>query len=440
MDPVRAASPAASAQATPGGLTHGELVFGLLLFAAAAAMLAWLVPDEGVLGTNDWPVALFFLFFGLFTISVGYSHPTAGYVSFDRIAQVSSVLVLGPVDAAWINGLASLCYPWHRLRLGVPVPRVVAASLTNSGMMALMVLGGGAAYRLAGGDLPLAHVGVAAVVPLLALLLSMQLVNEAGMRLLFRLRHGSPRKALTWFETLTELGGGLVAVLVAVVWSRLETGALVLLLAVVGAAMLGLKQFAEMRLRLERIVEERTDALREKTLELEHQATRDTLTGLFNRRHADEFLAREFLRARRHGHALSVALADIDFFKQVNDGHSHAVGDRVLRRVASLLSSAVRGTDLVARYGGEEFLFCFTDTGQNEATEICEALRRAVETVDWQSVSPGLTVTMSFGIATAQGAAEVESVLAAADRRLYAAKHRGRNRVVAADGVIDLSS
>jgi len=419
---------------------RGEVAYGLLLFATATATLAWLVPDEGMLGTNDWPVALFFLFFGLFTISVGYSHPTAGYVSFDRIAQVSSILVLGPVDAAWINGLASLFYPWHRLRLGVPVPRVVAASLTNAGMMTLMILGGGAAYRLAGGDLPLSHVDVAAIVPLLALLLSMQLVNEAGMRVLFRLRQGSPRKALTWFETLTELGGGLVAVLVAIVWSRLETGALVLLLGVVGAAMLGLKQFADMRLRLERIVEERTDALREKTLELEHQATRDTLTGLFNRRHADEFLARELLRARRHGHALSVALADIDFFKQVNDSHSHAVGDRVLRRVASLLSSAVRGTDLVARYGGEEFLFCFTDTGQDEAAEICESLRRAVESVDWPSVSPGLTVTMSFGIATAQGAGDVEAVLAAADRRLYAAKHRGRNRVVAADGVIDPSS
>lgn len=96
MDPVRASSPAASAQATSGGLTRGEVAYGLLLFATAAATLAWLVPDESVLGTNDRPVALFFLFFGLFTVSVGYSHPTAGSVSFDRIAQVSSVLVLGP--------------------------------------------------------------------------------------------------------------------------------------------------------------------------------------------------------------------------------------------------------------------------------------------------------------------------------------------------------
>ena len=84
-------------------------------------------------------------------------HPKFGYVSFDRVAQVSSILVLGPVDAAWISGLASLVYPWHRLRKGVPLRSVVSAALTNSGLMTLMVLAGGLLYVTLGGPSPLVH-------------------------------------------------------------------------------------------------------------------------------------------------------------------------------------------------------------------------------------------------------------------------------------------
>lgn len=435
MDSVESTRPAAAADAA-----RSQMLYGAGLFGAAVAALSLVVPGGGTLALGDWPLALFFLAFGLFTISIGYSHPTAGYVSFDRVAQVSSILVLGPVDAAWINGLASLLYPWHRLRRGEPVRTVLAASLTNAGMMTLMILAGGLAYRLAGGIVPLDRIGVDLLLPLASLLVVMQLVNEMGMLLLFRLRRRSPVSTLTPFETLTELGAGVVGVLVAIVGTRLETSVLLLLLAVLSAVMLSLRRFADMRLRLERIVAERTDALREKTLELEHQATRDTLTGLFNRRYADEFLRREFMRARRHGHALSVALADIDHFKQVNDGHSHAVGDRALRRAAALLAGAVRSTDLVARYGGEEFVLCFTDTDDGEAAEICETLRRELESADWPTISPGLELTISFGVAAVRGEAGVEAVMATADQRLYQAKRSGRNRVVAGTNVIDPSS
>ncbi len=418
---------------------RGERLYGVVLFAGALVALAMFTPGapwavahgHGVIGAGDWQVALFFLAFGLFTISIGYAHPVLGHISFDRVAQVSSILVLGPVDAAWINGLASFLYPWHRLRKGVAVPAVINAALTNAGLMTLMVLAGGLVYAAIGGPVPLERLAPGSFGALLVMLLVMQAINEGGMMALYRIRGRRPLEAFSALDTLTELTAGLVGVLVAIVWTRMETAVLLLLLAVLAIGMAALKEFAEMRLRLERLVEARTEALQEKTLQLERLATRDTLTGLHNRRYADDFLRRELARAQRHGHGLVVALADIDWFKQINDGHSHAVGDRVLERVAERLAGGIRGTDLVARYGGEEFLFCFVATSGAEARLLCEKLRLQVEAEDWSGVSAGLVVTLSFGLAVAREADTVETVVGAADQRLYEAKRLGRNRVVA---------
>ena len=99
-------------------------------------------------------------------------------MSFDRVAQVSSILVLGPVDAAWINGLASLLYPWHRLRNGVPLPNVALAAITNAGLMTLMVLGSGLLYVAIGGAVPLMQLGLETLTAVVLLLLAMQVVNE----------------------------------------------------------------------------------------------------------------------------------------------------------------------------------------------------------------------------------------------------------------------
>ena len=134
----------------------GESIYGSLLFVGGAIALALALPGSTV-AAQDWPLVLFFLLFGLFTISIGYAHPVFGYVSFDRVAQVSSILVLGPVDAAWINGLASLIYPWHRLRNGVSLGAVALAAATNSGLMSLMVLASGLMYVAIGGAVPLAR-------------------------------------------------------------------------------------------------------------------------------------------------------------------------------------------------------------------------------------------------------------------------------------------
>lgn len=169
--------------------------------------------------------------------------------------------------------------------------------------------------------------------------------------------------------------------------------------------------------------------LAEQALELRELSRRDGLTGLLNRRHLDERIAEEFDRARRYGSPLSVAMADLDLFKAINDSYSHAVGDEVLRRIAALFSNLVRKVDVVARYGGEEFALIFPETPLPAALIACEKLRAAVEGSEWAKVTAGLHVTVSLGVARASDLASWEALLAAADARLYEAKHRGRNQV-----------
>ncbi len=383
--------------------------------------LPWSRPSELLYGAALYVGAL---------VALSLAWPGSSLELHDWVAQVSSILVLGPVDAAWINGLASLIYPWHRLRRGVPLRAVINASLMNAGLMSLMILAAGLLYLSLGGPVPLDAIDPASFAAVLVLLVAMQLINEGGMLVLAWLRRQSMRDTLSLFDTLTELTAGLIAVLVAIVWTRMEVEVFLLLLAVLSAGMLALKRFAEMRQRLERLVGERTAALQDKTRQLERLASLDTLTGLANRRHADAFLDLALESAAREDAALTVALADVDHFKQINDGHSHAVGDQVLERVAQLLADRMRDSDLVARYGGEEFLFCLVGMDEPRAREFCEELRLAVERHPWGELSPGLQVTMSVGVTARQEESTAKALLERADGCLYKAKHLGRNRVV----------
>jgi diguanylate cyclase (GGDEF)-like protein len=174
------------------------------------------------------------------------------------------------------------------------------------------------------------------------------------------------------------------------------------------------------------------DQLRIQAAELERQTREDALTGVSNRRHLDDLLAAEWERAHRFRRALSVAMVDVDHFKQVNDRFSHAAGDEVLRTVARILREHTRGVDVVARYGGEEFCLVLVETAAAEAAPLCDRLRALVQAHDWTSLHPGLAVTVSIGVAEMEaGLAAPAALLAAADARLYAAKHAGRNRVCA---------
>jgi len=164
-------------------------------------------------------------------------------------------------------------------------------------------------------------------------------------------------------------------------------------------------------------------------------ANHDALTGLANRR---EFKARAEAAldtARRHGRSLAVLMLDLDQFKQVNDRHGHAAGDDVLRYVAATLCLQLRGADLCGRLGGEEFAVLLPDTGLEEALQVGERIRRAVEEsrIATDHAPEPLRVTVSIGGAAADGtAASVDALLDAADERLYEAKRAGRNRVLGA--------
>ncbi|HZW59776.1 MAG TPA: GGDEF domain-containing protein [Woeseiaceae bacterium] len=429
-------------EARPGATTTGgrllwqpDFAWSLLLAAVAAVTLAVLIAQNGILtGAFGWGSLVFFLLFGLFTISMGYPHPSFGHVSFDRVAQVASVLVLGPVEAALLNGIASLIWPWHRLWLGVAPRSVLVASLHNGGLMTLVILVCGSLYARLGGPVPLEQLSVTTAGLLLLLLLSMQLANDLGMLLIVYLRHSDPTRLLNIFTSAVELGSGLIAILVAIVYVRMELSVFVLLLVILALGMLVLKKFAVMRDRLEKLVDDRTEALRVKSLELERQATHDKLTGLFNRRYADDWLQREVDASQRANRELTIALADVDHFKTINDTYSHAIGDEVLRRVSRILQNRCRKTDIVARYGGEEFLLCFPDTNVEFAEQICGQIRAAIERTDWSSlderIAADFRITISFGVAEVGSDSRRTSVLSAADHRLYEAKSGGRNRVV----------
>lgn len=169
-------------------------------------------------------------------------------------------------------------------------------------------------------------------------------------------------------------------------------------------------------------------ALAHRVREINHQSRTDALTQLPNRRTFDEALDREFERHAQRGHPMAVLIADIDHFKQVNDTHGHAFGDKVLRRTAKALADTVGGRRMAFRYGGEEFAVLLPGEDGAQARETAEALRRAVE----QELAALIPVTISIGGASTGDAAHDShnALFFAADRALYAAKAGGRNRVM----------
>jgi diguanylate cyclase (GGDEF)-like protein len=230
------------------------------------------------------------------------------------------------------------------------------------------------------------------------------------------------------------------------VYSRADLNLLQRLAEHVAAAVADARAFEDLedyRARLEEKVAERTTelekagrekerliaALREHSSALERETNEDPLTGIANRRHFMERLAAEFDVARAVGQPLTLAIADLDRFKIVNDDLGHRVGDEALRQSAALMRPFCSDNDLVARIGGEEFALVLPGMALEPALALCEKLRAAIESHDWRRVHPHLRVTVSIGVAQWDGQSEVSALLEAADAQLYRAKRAGRNRV-----------
>ena len=184
--------------------------------------------------------------------------------------------------------------------------------------------------------------------------------------------------------------------------------------------------------RLEKMVDDRTEALAQKNRDLETLSITDSLTGISNRRHLYQRLEEELARSRRHGEPLACIMLDLDHFKALNDSHGHEFGDDVLRLVVRVIRGTVRKEDLLARYGGEEFVVisqCDTAGGETLANRVREAVALCS-----LPVSGGVaTVTVSAGVAgydPMRGPDWADELLRRADAALYRAKAVGRNTVI----------
>jgi len=159
----------------------------------------------------------------------------------------------------------------------------------------------------------------------------------------------------------------------------------------------------------------------ELVLQLEAEATRDFMTGTLNRRGIERALKAEMNRSRRYNMALSIALIDIDCFKQINDSLGHAEGDRVLLSISKALEDSLRAYDAIGRFGGDEFLIVMPNTPASEAFTVMERLRIEIARLPYEAV------TLSIGISKMAFNETYTALLASADEALYRAKQDGRN-------------
>lgn len=178
---------------------------------------------------------------------------------------------------------------------------------------------------------------------------------------------------------------------------------------------------------------ERYAARLQASMEIQHHLARtDHLCGIPNRLHLDEVIAAECARAARYGSHLTLALADLDHFKLVNDRHGHDAGDAVLRQVAMLARGSCRKVDIVGRLGGDEFLFVLPSTGLRRALSWAERFRRSLEATPVRAVNGiavGLTVSLGVAQADVQCLGDPTLLVRRCDEALYAAKNSGRNQV-----------
>ena len=180
---------------------------------------------------------------------------------------------------------------------------------------------------------------------------------------------------------------------------------------------------------LRKMLYDRSFELKAAYRRIEELAELDELTGSFNRRCIMRILDDEIARAHRIDTPCSIALIDLDRFKRINGAYGHPTGDEALRTFAITMFANIRNIDRFGRYGGEEFLLVLPDTPADAAARIMDRLRAIIFDLDWNAFSPGMRVTISAGVATLKPEESPDALLARADRALYSAKARGRNRI-----------
>ena len=156
--------------------------------------------------------------------------------------------------------------------------------------------------------------------------------------------------------------------------------------------------------------------------QFEQWSLEDALTGIANRRHFEQSLAERLPASMAADRPLTVAMIDVDKFKSVNDRFTHRVGDRVLKTTAAIIASHVRAHDLPARWAGDEFVILFHDATEQVAAQICDRIRAAIATFDWESVAPGLRMSVSIGLSEARAGDTADTILHRSDQSMYLTK------------------
>ncbi len=189
------------------------------------------------------------------------------------------------------------------------------------------------------------------------------------------------------------------------------------------------EQIRQLNQRLQ-TMEQEAETLRKATKKAQERASKDALTGIWNRQALNEVLEREFVRWQRYQKPLTMVVWDVDDFKNVNDRFGHSAGDVVLKTIAQIFSKAVRKADFIARFGGEEFVGLFPETDLDNALVLTNKVRQIVEKTRFHYQDIPVAITASAGLAMFEGDDNIDDVFNRADKALYAAKTSGRNNCV----------
>jgi diguanylate cyclase (GGDEF)-like protein len=185
------------------------------------------------------------------------------------------------------------------------------------------------------------------------------------------------------------------------------------------------------QIKLKNLVAQQTIELKKQAELFSYQANHDQLTGLFNRRAFDEWCNNDFEKAKIDNLPLTIAILDIDHFKNVNDEYSHLIGDQVIKKIATILQKLIQESSSqtkLARWGGEEFTILINND-QDNAYDFCELLRLTIKNYDFSDIADGLNMTISIGLTDNSKVTEYDKMINSADQALYFAKHNGRNQV-----------